>query len=328
MKGELVVLPQKEALDTAGQVVIPAQIADAGERAGERFIEFFTATIRNPNTREAYFRAAVHFFAWCRRRRLDTLPSIKPTHVGAYIEELGRTHSKSSVKQHLAAVRMLFDFLVVGQVTPTNPAHSVRGPKHVVQRGKTPVLSAEEARELLATIDTTSVVGLRDRAIIGTMLYSFARVEATVGMNVEDYYPNGKRWWLRLHEKGGKYHEMPVHHRLEEFLDSYIEAAGIAGDKKGPLFRTAKGKTKTLTDKRFSRRDAWKMVRRRAKAAGIETRIGNHTFRATGITNYLENGGTLEKAQQMAAHSSTKTTKLYDRRNDMLTLDEVERIAI
>ncbi len=133
---------------------------------------------------------------------------------------------------------------------------------------------------------------------------------------------------MRLHEKGGKEHEMPAHHCLEEYLDAYVEAAGIADDKKGPLFRSANRRTGQLTASPLSSSDAWAMVRRRAKAAGIATAIGCHTFRATGITNYLENGGTLEKAQQMAAHESAKTTKLYDRTSDQITLDEVERIAI
>ena len=146
-------------------------------------------------------------------------------------------------------------------------------------------------------------------------------------MRVEDYYPKSKRWWVRLHEKGGKEHEMPAHHLLEEYLDAYIEAAGFREERKGPLFRSANRRTGGLTDKPLRPEDAWAMVRRRAKAAGIETAIGCHTFRATGITVYLANGGTLEKAQQMAAHESAKTTKLYDRTNDAITLDEVERIG-
>ena len=109
--------------------------------------------------------------------------------------------SKPTVKQHLAAIRHLFDWLVTGQVIATNPAHAVRGPKHVVNRGKTTVLMAEEARELLGSIDITTVVGLRDRALISLMAFSFARISAVTAMRVEDYYPEGKRWWVRLHEK-------------------------------------------------------------------------------------------------------------------------------
>jgi site-specific recombinase XerD len=222
---------------------------------------------------------------------------------------------------------MLFDWLVVGQVVPVNPAASVRGPKHVVKVGKTPVLDKDEMRELFKAIETSTLVGLRDRALIGVMFYAVARVGAAVSMRVEDYYPKSKRWWVRLHEKGGKEHEMPAHHLLEEYLDAYIEAAGIEDDKKGPLFRSANRRTGELTERPLRSADAWAMVRRRAKAAGIETAIGCHTFRATGITVYLMNGGTLEKAQQMAAHESSKTTKLYDRTDQAITIDEVERIA-
>jgi site-specific recombinase XerD len=310
-----------------GVHVIPATIADAGEGAAHRFFEFFTANIRNPNTRRAYHRAALAFFAWSQGRGL-ALGVIRPPHVAAYVEEqLARGQSRPSVKQALAGLRMLFDWLVVGQVVPANPAASVRGPKHVVKVGKTPVLDKEEMRELFKAIDASTLVGLRDRALIALMSYSFARVGAAVSMRVEDYFIKGRRSWIRLHEKGGKEHEMPAHHLLEEFLDAYIEAAGIAEEKKGPLFRSANRRTNQLTANPLSSSDAWAMVRRRAKAAGIETAIGCHTFRATGITVYLTNGGTLEKAQQMAAHESAKTTKLYDRTNDAISLDEIERIS-
>jgi site-specific recombinase XerD len=331
VSNELAPLPAEllppATLDIASTALIPATIADAGEGAAYRFFEFFTANIRNPNTRRAYHRASLAFFAWTQDRRLS-LGAIRPPHVAAYIEELlAKDQSPPSVKQALAALRMLFDWLVVGQVVPTNPAASVRGPKHVVKSGKTPVLVKDEMRELLKSIDTSHVVGLRDRALIGLMVYSFARVGAAVAMRVEDYYPKSKRWWVRLHEKGGKLHDMPAHHCLEEYIDAYVAAAGIAEDKKGPLFRTALGKTKQLSPKPMSTGDAWAMVRRRAKDAELETAVCCHSFRATGITNYLENGGTLEKAQQMAAHESAKTTKLYDRTSDAISLDEVERIA-
>ena len=308
---------------------LPVLIAAAGDRAAWRFIEFFTANIRNPNTRRAYGRAVGDFFQWCDTRRIHELAQINPTIVAGYIEQLQVTHAKPSVKQHLAAVRMLFDWLVVGQIVPTNPAHSVRGPKHAIKRGKTPVLTAEETRELLDSITTDTLAGLRDRALIGALVYSFARIGAALAMKVEDYFPEGKRWKLRLHEKGGKEHVVPVHHTLEEYLDAYLAVAGIRDEKKGPLFRTlttAPGRPLSLEP--MAQPDAWRMIRRRARNAGIKTKIGCHTFRATGITAYLENGGTLEHAQQIAAHESPRTTKLYDRTTDQVSLDEIERITI
>ena len=308
--------------------MIPAIIVGAGERASRRFLEFFAATIRNPNTRAAYHRAVVRFFAWCEHHGIGELMLIEPLHVAAYVEQLGRDFEKPTVKQHLAAVRMLFDWLAAGGILAANPAAPVRGPKHVVKRGRTPVLTADEARQLLDSIDVSTVVGLRDRALIALMTYTFARISASVAMRVEDYYPEGKRWWVRLHEKGGKEHAMPAHHNLEAWMDAYLHAAGHADQKKTPLFRTTRGRTGVLTAERMTRVDAWRMIRRRAHDAGLDVAVCCHTFRATGITAYLDNGGTLENAQLMAAHESPRTTKLYDRTADEITLDEVERIAI
>ena len=308
--------------------VVPALVADAGEQAGWRYVEFFTANIRNPNTRRAYARACGRFFAWCEDRGL-TLATIRPFDVATYIETLQQTHSAPGVKQQLAAVRMLFDWLITGQVVPANPASAVRGPKHVVKTGTTPVLDGKEWRTLLDAIPTETVRDLRDRALIATLTYSFARITAALKMKVEDLRPQGAGWQLRLHEKGGKHHTMPCHHALAEELRAYIDAAGLAEDRKGWLFRTSRGHTATaLSDQPMTQPDAWRMIRRRAVAAGIHASIGNHSFRATGITAYLSNGGALEHAQSMAAHESPRTTKLYDRTGERLTLDEVERIRL
>jgi len=321
MNGELIVA-------TEPMVSVPALIAGAGKRASLRFLEFFTVAIRNKNTRKAYARAAAAFLHWCEAKGIDRLQDVQPVHVAGYVEQLGREMSPPSVKQHLACIRMLFDWLVTGQVIPLNPAHAVRGPRHSVSKGSTPVLSSEEATALLKDMDVSTVVGLRDRALIAVMTYTFARVGAVVALNVEDYYPQKKRWWLRLREKNGKVNEMPCHHKLEAYLDAYISAAGIADDRKEPLFRAAIGRTKKLGPGAMSRTDVWYMVRRRASDASIETSIGCHTFRATGITDYLTNGGRIEVAQRMAGHSNAKTTGLYDRRNDDISVGEVERIGI
>jgi integrase len=127
----------------------------------------------------------------------------------AFVEVQLKLHSRPTVKLRLAALRMLFDWMVVGQVLPVNPAHAVRGPKHTQKKGKTPVLNVDEARTLIDAIDVTSVPGLRDRALIGLMVYTFARVGTAVSMKVEDFSVQGRRGWVRLHEKGGKEHEMP-----------------------------------------------------------------------------------------------------------------------
>ena len=305
----------------------PTLILDSGENALSRFIEFFTAHIRNRNTREVYARAVTQFCRWCEVRRVTHLNEITPFIVATYIEQLGARLARPTVKQHLAAIRMLFDFLVVGQVLPMNPASAVKGPKHVVKKGKTPVLTAEEARTLLDSVDTTTIAGLRDRALIGVMVYSFARVSAVVAMNVEDFFPQGKSFWFRLHEKGGKRHDVPAHHKAAEYVDSYVAAAGIVFEKKAPLFRSLDRK-RQLTERRLTRREILAMVKRRARQAGIPANTCCHTFRATGITAYLDSGGTLELAQRIAGHESPRTTKLYDRTGDEIDVVEIERIGI
>ena len=305
-----------------------ALVSATGERASVRFLEFFTANIRNPHTRRAYARGLGEFLAWCAGRGVVSLAGVQPIHVAGYIEELTLSRSAPTAKQRLSAIRMLFDWLVTGQVVAVNPAHAVRGPRHIVKRGKTPVLDPQEARQLLDRIDIATPVGLRDRALIGLMVYSFARIGAALAMKAEDVFVQRNRLWVRLHEKGGKRHEMPCHHNLEDYLRAYIDGQGLGADPKGPLFRTIGRGTDTLTRTPLPQANAYEMIGRRARAAGIRTKAGNHTFRATGITAYLKNGGTLERAATMANHASTRTTQLYDRRSDEVTLDEVERILI
>lgn len=338
--------PNADSVADVGKASLPSIITRADDSTRRRFLEFFLATIRNPNTRRAYFRACCGFLSWFEHHGGRSLQDVEPVHVAAWIEQLARPRTVTpglaapSVKQHLAAVRMLFDWLVTGQVVPVNPAWSVRGPSHVVKRGKTPVLSAQQARELLDSIPLTrrdpqmnitvdDLVGLRDRALIAVMLYSFSRIGAAVRMDVRDYWQNGKRWWLRLHEKGGKHHEVPCHHKAEEYLDAYLRATVISQvEARTPLFRTADRRTGRLTDRRMSTADVLRMVKRRIRLLALPRGTCCHSFRATGITAYLENGGTLEHAQAIAAHESPRTTKLYDRTTDAITLDEVERIVI
>ena len=206
---------------------LPALVQAAAAAAQTRFFEFFAANIRNKHTRRAYVHATREFLDWCESAGVASIADVRPLHVAAYIERLGRERSAPTVKQRLAAIRHLFDWLVTGQVMPVNPASSVRGPSHSVKRGKTPVLDPSEARALLDAIDVTKPVGLRDRALIGFMVYSFARIGAALTMKVEDVYVQNRRLWVRLHEKGGKRHEMPCHHNLETYLHAYIDGCAL-----------------------------------------------------------------------------------------------------
>ena len=326
------IVVHKEPTALAGLTTKLPAVFLPDERAAERFFGFFTANIRNKNTRRAYYKATCRFSDWCEGRGVLDLAQVKPHHVAAYIEFLnlpkpqGQGLSKPSVKQHLAALRMNFDWLVVGHIIEQNPAHAVRGPKYSQKKGKTPVLDREEARALIAAIDTSSLTGLRDRALIAVMVYTFARIGAVLQMNVGDYFSQGRRGWVRLHEKGGKEHEAPCIPKLEQYFDEYLAAAGIEAGKDGPLFRTT-GQS-TGTQHRLTQQDAYRLIQRYAKRAGIKTRIGNHTMRATGITDYLKSDGSLSEARKMANHADTRTTQLYDRRGDSASLDEYGKVGI
>ncbi|VTR94188.1 integrase : Site-specific recombinase XerD OS=Singulisphaera acidiphila (strain ATCC BAA-1392 / DSM 18658 / VKM B-2454 / MOB10) GN=Sinac_7582 PE=4 SV=1: Phage_int_SAM_1: Phage_integrase [Gemmata massiliana] len=316
--------PTHLILPSTRRVPLPALISAVGPHAIQRLVQFFTAEIRNPNTRAAYARAIDRFDRWGSANHAP-LADLTPVHVAAYIEHLGRELSKPSVKQHLAALRMLFDYLVTG-IVPFNPVSPVRGPKYVLKSGKTPVMNRDEVRQLFAALAGPMIADLRDRALIGVLVYSFARVSAVLHMDVGDYYQQGERWWVRLHEKGGKDHAVPVHHTAEEYLDAYLAAAGSVTRGDTPLFRTL-DRHRRLSADRLDRHEALAMVKRRCRQAGLGDRFGCHTFRATGITAYLGNGGTVEKAQAIAAHESPRTTKLYDRTCDAISLDEIERIV-
>lgn len=301
----------------------PSLILREGDDAAKAYLNFFTAEIENDNTRVAYTKAVGQFLSWCESRGV-TLKQVEPWMVATYIKShLGKP---ATVKQHLAAIRRLFDHLQVARIVDSNPAAPVRGPKHSVTKGSTPILSGGDAFHLLSSIETGTLKGLRDKALIGVMLYSFARVSATLGMKVKDYVQTGRgEMSLRLREKGGKAHEVVAHHLAQRHLDDYLAAAGIDGEKDTPLFRSMT-KSHTLSQNGLSRANALKMIKARAKAAGLSDTLSPHSLRGTGITNYLENGGSLEVAQRIAAHSDPRTTKLYDRRGDKVERGEIERI--
>lgn len=300
----------------------------------QAILQFFVSEIRNPNTRRAYLHGASDFFGFvASSTATDRLEDISSLHVAAWVEAMKKDGlSAPSIKLRLAALRMLFEALVRQQALAANPASVVRGPKHSVAKGKTPVLGGDEILQLLASIDVTTLIGLRDKAMIATMAYSFARIGAVTALRIEHVFRQRRRLWLRLLEKGGKCHDVPCHHQLEGHIAEWLEAAGHGDQPRAWLFQTfaTAGKrpagSRCLSGRPMTQAMAWEMIQRRAKAAGIDTAVCNHTFRATGITAYLSNGGTIERAAIIAGHASTRTTQLYDRRPDDVTLDEIEKI--
>lgn len=323
--------------------MLPTAIEAAGPRAVRRWVEFFTANLANHNTRIAYAKATGDLFDWLEDHDgVVDVVHVTSLHLATYREWLmampasrrtrqrvkERSRTVATVKQRLSAIRSLFAFLKEGGVIDEDPAAGVRAPKESVRTGKTPVLSSDDTARLLCAIDTSDLVGLRDRALIALMTFTFARISAALAMKVGDVFFKGNRRWVRLREKGGKYHEMPCHHALEDFLTAYLDAAGISGDSDSPLFRSFGSKPGGLERRALHRANAWAMVRKRARQAGLKEDVCNHTFRGTGITTYLENGGELERAADMANHADTRTTRLYDRRSKQVTIDDVSRIQI
>jgi site-specific recombinase XerD len=232
-------------------------------------------------------------------------------------------------KQHLAALRHFFDQLVTRHAVILNPAACVRSERYQVVEGKTPEITVAQARLLLRSIDTGHVVGLRDRVIIGILIYTAARVGAVAKLRVCDYFDAGDQFCLRFDEKGGKSREIPVRHDLQQFLSNYIAAVGtISVALDSPLFRTAVRRTKRLTEHAMTAGDMGRMIKRRMRDAGLPTRLSPHSFRVATITDLLSQGVPLEDVQHLAGHADPRTTRLYDRRQKRVTRNIVERISI
>jgi site-specific recombinase XerD len=212
-----------------------------GPSTRKKFFEFFTVPIRNAHTRAAYYRAIQQFLAWSERAGYQDLEDIEPITVAAYIEMLQRRAAPPTVKQHMAAIRMLFSWLTEKGVLAMNPAREVKTERFSRTEGKTPAVVEGEVQKLLGAIETSTHTGLRDRALLGVLAYTFARIGAVVNLKVEDYYPSGKRFLFRFKEKGGKEKELPVHHKLEELLDQYLKATGLEREPASPLFPAAWG---------------------------------------------------------------------------------------
>jgi len=313
-------------LARVGLEALPHIIEQAGDDAARAFIEFFTANIRNKHTRFAYARAAARFLDWCHGRGLD-LWQIQPIVIAAYVELLEAELAKASVKQHLAAIRMLFDWFTTHHIIQVNPARSVRGPKHAVVEGTTPAFTVQQARQLLDSIDTSPIAGLRDRALIAVLIYTAARISAVVALKVKHFAPDGTQWCLRFGEKGGKTRKIPCRHDLQQYIQDYLDAAGSDQHKDTPLFRTL-NRRRQLTDKPLHRVEVAAMIKRRLKAAGLPTNMSCHSFRATTATDLLDQGISLEDVQYLLGHADPRTTRLYDRRKKEVTRNIVERISI
>jgi integrase/recombinase XerD len=328
MADDLLPVPVKQGdlVVRSGEIPAPAIVDRAGGAARFAWDEVFQAEIPNAETRKAYLHAVRLFLAWCEERGTE-LVNITPGMVGQYFNE--HTGSPTTKKQHLSAIRKLFNKLVIRHAILFNPALSVRTERQTVIEGKTPEFGIERARQLLRSIDVSNVVGLRDRAVIAVHIYTAVRVGAVSKLNLKHFEHDGSQWAFRFEEKGGKSREIPVRHDLEGFILAYRDAAGLKDDPKdSPFFRSAVKRTKTLTKNRMSAIDMCRMVKRRLKDFGLPPRLSPHSFRVTTITDLLEQGVPLEDVQYLAGHADSRTTALYDRRKKKVTRNIVERISI
>jgi len=311
---------------TADNAQTPALVAQAGPAAQFAWDEFIYGRIRNPRTRRAYSHVVRQFLEHCRQPGRD-LTRIAPRDVGLYLDSLA--YAPATKKLHLAGIRHFFDSLVTRHVVVLNPAASVRGERLQVIEGKTPEIGIEQARKLVRSIDTSHVVGLRDRAIIGILIYTAARVGAVATLRRANFYNASDQHCLRFSEKGGKSREIPVRHDLTQFIIEYLTASGLEyAEKSSPLFRTTIRRTRRLTQSAVTADDIARMVKRRLRQAGLSERLSPHSFRVTTITDLLTQGVPLEDVQNLAGHADPRTTRLYDRRQRKVTRNIVERISV
>lgn len=276
-------------------------VASEGPAARFAWGEFFSGELPNPHTRGAYARAVRRFLSWCDAHGLS-LHSVTPGTVGDYFSR--HPGSIPTKKLHLAAVRRFFDRLVVRHVIVLNPALSVRAERYQVVEGKTPEITVSQARALLASIDTSHVVALRDRAVIAILIYTAARVGAVAGLTLRDLRHDDTQWTLRFAEQGGKSRLIPVRHDLEGMLFAYLDAAGLRPGGSEPVFRSAVGKTHTLTGRKMTASDMCRMIKRRLQDAGLPVHLSPHSFRVTTITDLLAQGVPLDEVQSYCLPSS------------------------
>jgi site-specific recombinase XerD len=318
------------------EVAAPEIVQNAGSNAEYAYADFFKAKVNNANTRKAYKRAVDRFLGWCQQRGLE-LRQLTSFLIGDYIEhhlndKNGHPLSPPSKKQHLAALRHFFDNQQMFHGVLLNPALSVRGPKYSVREGKTPAFDERQVRNLIDSIATNDIVGIRDKTLLMVLAYTAARAGAVAKLRTMDYVTDGRSWFFNFGEKGGKLHHVPVRHDLQVQMEHYLKSAGLEGKSdKTALFRTAKKqkKRRELTERGMNGNDLLRVVKRRLKVCGLpDGSFCCHSFRATTATNLLKQKVSREQVQYLLGHSDARTTDLYNRTEKQVTRNIVERISI
>jgi integrase/recombinase XerD len=297
---------------------------DGRKKTAETLLNTLEGQIENLNTRQAYKVAWGKFFKFCSKNKLE-LNQVRPFHF-----ELWRnlhTGGVATQRQHLAAVRLLFDELLRNGIVDLNPAARVKVPRLNRALSHTPIFEPEEIKSFMDSLEPVSLIEFRDRALFSTMLYTWARVSAVIALQVEDYYLRKGNRWLRLKEKRGNINEVPVHSVARNAIDEWLRESGLNESPAMPLFPAFSENRELITSRHMTRVNVWGLVQTRARAAGLKKRIGCHSFRATGLTAYMNAGGQLDIAQRIAGHSQLSTTKIYDRSKDRVTIEEIEKVS-
>jgi integrase/recombinase XerD len=318
-------------------VVVPEIVRNAGANARFAWEEFFEGQLENPHTRRNYSHAVCGLLDRAHEAGLS-LNEITPKFVRAYLVGLtnktGQRVSAATEKVYLAGIRRFFDIAVVRHAVGLNPAGSVRGRKHSRTEGVTPQITIKHARKLIDSIDRSDILGQRDQALIGVLTYTAARISAVVNLRLEDFIDLGDQHVLRFREKGGKERRIPVRHDLQQMIQDYIDAANLTRESPtAPLFRAApkhrtRGEPITLSTGALDRTVACKMLKRRLKHAGLPQLYSPHSFRVTVATDLLGQDVPLEDVQQLLGHADPRTTRIYDRRQQKITRNLVERISV
>ena len=304
----------------------PHAVLESGDRFSEAFWEFFKAEVGNQHTRQAYQLAIFRFLDWCSERGI-TLHQLQSRHLNAYFSQ--HPGSPTTMRQHLSAIRKLFNRMVTLDLLPNAPNISTDlfGRNQKTTR---PTPTAAEARMLLDSVDTSNVVGLRDRALIGVLIFCFSRVGQVTNLKVEDYIKQEHQSFLRFPGRGGSTNLVPVHHLEQEYLESYLESAGTADSPAAWLFRTSnRSRSRNcLMDQPLTRKSTLKMLKRRIEEAGLSNAYDCQSFRRTGIVEYLKNGGSIEAAARIAGYESTRSIEAFLEKNDALDEAEINRLVI
>ena len=332
----LKIVDERQALEIPGGP-LPTKIVAYGEPAQIAWDDFFAGSIANPHTRLAYERAVRYFLTWTDAHVSDkSLPHLTAGDVGRYLQTLSGGLQKK--KQHLAGLRKFFNLLVERHVMVINPASVAQTERLHMSEGATPIITDKQVRQLLAAIKLDTVIGLRDRAIFGILLYTAARAGAVGRLDVDDYMHVGDQWILSFKEKRGKIRKIPVSHDLQGWIEEYMVVANIleappstdplTGNERRPLFPAAIRKEKRLTNTPLTSHNICRMMKRRLREAGLPPNLSPHSFRVTTITDLLDQQLPLEDVQDLAGHADPRTTRLYDRSRRQITRNLVERIRV